>query len=362
MSTDRELRIATHVPSLDGLRAIAVLLVMLLHASYGHLPGGWIGVDIFFILSGYLITTVLLREFVRTGTVSLAQFYTNRALRLLPALAVLVIATNVFWAHLPEYPLGNLLLASCATIFYFANLVSGDSMGPLGHTWSLAVEEHFYFAWPPIFARSVAHISVPGQLRLLALLVAIATAIRIGLHHADASAGPIVFDAYAFTLGRADCILIGCALAVWCGASGTERRLPEVTHTSMAAVLAVVLFVIVRLPAASEYWRSGGFVVTNMLCLIGVVYALQNPTHRLLSHPGLAWIGKRSYGMYLYHTGIFSVLESLRTPHSAANFASVTALRFSLTFLAAALSFAVIERPCLRLRNRLGSQQRSADA
>jgi peptidoglycan/LPS O-acetylase OafA/YrhL len=114
-----------HISSLDGVRAVAITSVLLFHGTYGHVKGGWLGVDLFFVLSGYLITSLLQKEWDQNGTISLGDFYLRRALRLLPALLILISIVNIFW----EASSTNRLVASVAALFYAANLVDASLLG-----------------------------------------------------------------------------------------------------------------------------------------------------------------------------------------------------------------------------------------
>jgi peptidoglycan/LPS O-acetylase OafA/YrhL len=147
------------IPQLDGIRCIAILAVMVFHASYGHFSGGFLGVDLFFVLSGYLITRLLWEEFQVTSTIHLKLFYAKRALRLLPALIVALALAGLLW---PNNDLTAWGIASTASLFYFANLVRAD-MGCLAHTWSLSIEEHFYLLWPGIFGVVMVQRDPPGS-------------------------------------------------------------------------------------------------------------------------------------------------------------------------------------------------------
>ena len=148
-----------HVPALDGLRGLGVLGVLLFHA--GHMRGGWLGVDLFFVLSGYLITLLLVREFEQTGDVSIRRFWGRRARRLLPALLLTLFGVEAYalgWA--PAEQIERIRADALATLFYVANwhsIIAGHDYwalfhapSPLHHTWSLAVEEQFYIFWPPL--------------------------------------------------------------------------------------------------------------------------------------------------------------------------------------------------------------------
>jgi peptidoglycan/LPS O-acetylase OafA/YrhL len=136
-------------PALDGLRAVAVTLVIATHSYHASMPGGWVGVDVFFVLSGYLITSILLRELRQTGGISMSNFYVRRLLRLTPALAVLVMFQLVRTAF--SHNASEIREATLIGALYLENWNNVFQFGPhdvMGHTWSLAVEEQFYWLWP----------------------------------------------------------------------------------------------------------------------------------------------------------------------------------------------------------------------
>src|SRR5262249_52920982 len=139
-----------YISNFDGLRAWAILPVMLDHASNGRLDGGAVGVDLFFTLSGYLITTLLIREFGEFGRISLPRFYIRPLLRLYPAWLTVTAATALLWNAFPQIEAADRFTAVFAPLLYWANLAPVQSLGPLTQCWSLSVEEHFYLMWPPI--------------------------------------------------------------------------------------------------------------------------------------------------------------------------------------------------------------------
>ena len=137
-----------YIPSFDSLRGLAALFVLLLHGSYGFFSGGFIGVDLFFVLSGYLITSILYHEYRTTKGISFSKFYIRRAIRLFPPLLICIGLANLLWYFGLAKPVGNEILATVASLFYFSNYISGAFLGNMAHLWSLSVEEHFYLFWP----------------------------------------------------------------------------------------------------------------------------------------------------------------------------------------------------------------------
>jgi peptidoglycan/LPS O-acetylase OafA/YrhL len=328
-----------HISSLDGVRAVAITSVLLFHGTYGHVKGGWLGVDLFFVLSGYLITSLLQKEWDQNGTISLGDFYLRRALRLLPALLILISIVNIFW----EASSTNRLVASVAALFYAANLVDASLLGHFSHLWSLAVEEHFYLIWPLLAPKFLFRSSKQDQISILVALILAAAGFRLIAHHIDLSFWVIKIDPYRFTIGRVDAILVGCLMAI------SLRNLPPQTTAKPLLVLVLSVFgvLVLQLSMDSVLWRNGGFVLSNLLCMAIVFLAVSQPKNFLLSNGISVWIGKRSYGIYVYHFAIFPMFEAFRELHSGWNFVLVLCARIMLTLFCAELSYRLLEIPIL---------------
>jgi peptidoglycan/LPS O-acetylase OafA/YrhL len=200
----------TQLPSLDGLRGLAILAVMLNNARY--LPGGFLGVDIFFVLSGFLITALLLQEWQRTGTIRLGAFYARRALRLLPALfallALVLVAPGLFYLAAPPWK-DAAIAALYAT--NWVNAFSLRNMAILDHTWSLTVEEQFYVLWPPLVPVLLAlRVRRRWILSMVLLGISVSTSLRLLLWD-----GPASIKRLYYGLGtRLDALLVGCLVAL----------------------------------------------------------------------------------------------------------------------------------------------------
>jgi peptidoglycan/LPS O-acetylase OafA/YrhL len=342
-------------PALDGLRAVSVLLVLGLHASYGHFPGGWLGVNVFFVLSGFLITSILLDEHARTGALSIKRFYYRRALRLLPALCVALALTGLLWWAC-GWP-GSYSFGALASLFYYSNWIKalgrGVELGAFGHMWSLSVEEQFYLVWPLMIiplARRLPQAKVLG-----AVLAGLVLALALG-RSALWYAGSPLAD-YNSTLARADALILGAAIA----ALFRDERFVTLAR-SPAGQTAAWLGMLITLVSAGlfdEYrpwlYTYGGLTLFSLAAaamIASAAAAEHGPFARVLQRSPLVWIGKRSYGLYLYHFALFQALEVLRAP-GLANFAWVTAVRFAVTFAVAAASFAWVEQRFLRMKATL---------
>ena len=338
---------------LDGLRGVAVLSVMLYHS--GVIRGGFLGVDVFFTLSGFLITSLLLEEHAATGTVDIWRFYVRRALRLLPALLVflvfwggmlLALTPPSFWPLAGGYVLAVLCYVANWTVIYWMPI------GIFGHTWSLAIEEQFYLVWPVALVLLVRWVRRPTRIAaVLTLAAAASLAWRLSLALAGASFPRI----YAATDTHADGLLIGAVLAVllaggWLGVGGSggvRRRVAAVSAIGLAGLL---------LTAAPVPGHAYGVSALAALATAGII--LHIGTHgslvaRLLECRWLANVGRVSYGLYLWHFPVFVNFEVLRVPGETAAPLLPSALAWAVTGAAALASYFLIERPFLAYKARL---------
>ena len=290
-------------PSLDGVRAIAVLLVMVGHL--GLVYAGGLGVDTFFVLSGYLITAILVSEFSATGQISLKKFYARRALRILPAVILLLLALNIFVTiSQPSDQAATLRWDSLGALFYVANWLRafGRDLGILGHLWSLSIEEQFYLLWPVTLGFLLSRkLSMNQMILVVALAVILVNLDRFYLYHGSRSFNRI----YNGLDTRADALLIGCAL----GLSGFDlfsRRIVGLLGLIGAAFVACVLFR--GYPVPTDFQVPFGLTIGGTLFALGVVFALaailanrESIFAKALRVPPLAWTGRLSYGLYLWH-------------------------------------------------------------
>jgi peptidoglycan/LPS O-acetylase OafA/YrhL len=352
-----------YMPGLDGLRAIAVLAVIAFHLGFGWAPGGLLGVGIFFTLSGYLITDILLSQLARRGHIRLGRFWLARARRLLPALFVMMIVV-VAWVTIfgPAQP-QQFRDAVVASALYVSNwqLIFGDVSyfarfappGPLNHLWSLAIEEQFYLVWPFLLligVKLVRETPLPSGVRPrlagVTLLLALVSAILMGvLYHPSLDPSRVYYgtDTRAFEL------LFGAALAMVWPSRKLSRKVSLNARNLLDGLgvvgLLVIALMIWRTSQYSSFLYRGGFVLLSIATVL-VVAALAHPACRLGAVVGwkpLRWVGVRSYGIYLWH---FPIIV-LTTPGGIANgaeplreLAQVVAI-----FGVAALSWRYIEEP-----------------
>jgi peptidoglycan/LPS O-acetylase OafA/YrhL len=351
-------RTAGYRPYLDGLRAVAVGGVIVYHLDRLWLPGGFLGVDLFFVLSGYLITTLLVGEHRRTGRLDLPAFWSRRVRRLLPALLVLLLVISVVTLIGGD----ELTAASArgdmlATLFYVANwrfILTDQSYfnqfmapSPVRHAWSLAIEEQFYLFWPLVTSLVLARLGS----RALAAVALVASVASIGAMWLlfDASADPS--RAYYGTDARIYELLIGALLAMALASSGRDRLLAAARPLAVPC-LVVVLAAMWLLPDnISLYYHGGGpaFVLVGAVLIAGLEGGSQ--LTRLLALKPIVLIGLISYGLYLWHWPVTLFVGQQMGPTSAPLAAATVVLA---TLALAAISYAVVERP-IRRGGRIGS-------
>ncbi len=364
-----------YVPALDGVRAFAIVLVLFFHGGFAWASGGFFGVDVFFVLSGFLITSLLLAELHTSGSVALGRFWARRARRLLPALFAMLAGVALYAAFLaPSDTLGQLRTDSLATLFYGANwnlvaqgqgyFAALSTPSPLIHTWSLAIEEQFYLVWPIVVLVVVRVTRSLWALLGLSVAGALASALAMDLLYANGAGATRV---YYGTDTRAQDLLVGAALAVVLSALVWRRgRSRGEEHTGLAEVprpgrftstlllvaasagLSLVLWATVAANSNSSWPYHGGFLVVAVAtaALLACVTVLpKSPLALALSLPPVRYLGRISYGLYLWHWPVFLVLDSERLDlFGWALFAVRVAVALSL----AVLSFHLLELPIRR--------------
>ncbi len=361
-------------PALDGLRALAVAAVVVFHLDQSGLTGGFLGVDTFFVLSGFLITTLLVMEWRRhadtgvhgmgahgmgaggIGTIAFATFWARRARRLLPALILMMIAVAIYAGfEVPRTELGRLRGDGIAGLFYVANwrfVFSGQSYfdlfsapSPFRHLWSLAIEEQFYLVWPLVTLVSLR--LGRGRLRVLALVAALGTvtsiALMAGLFKADDPS-----RAYYGTDTHAHTILIGVLLAlilvdVSPAALTAVRR--RVSHGMGLAALAVILVAFASAHDASSWLYHGGspaFALAVAVLIASIMLTPRGIVGRALGYKPFVALGVISYGVYLWHWPVIVYATESRVGISGLGLA---AFRIVLTLGFAVTSYLLVERP-----------------
>jgi peptidoglycan/LPS O-acetylase OafA/YrhL len=350
-----------YMPYLDGLRAGAILLVMLWHAEgvmgrVGARFAGWAGVDIFFVISGFLITSLLLREQDTYGAFSFKQFYVRRALRIIPAYVAFLLAILLVrgWASLRA-------VGICAIYLTDYDLALGwDITRPfgLGHTWSLAVEEQFYLAWPLLL-----YVSGRKARRVAVGLIAAVAVWKVVLLFSGVKLDRLYngFDT------RLDALMIGClAASLWAVPKIQERIRLGIAGSWMPLLALAAVFCLVQalgFPDGSRYYLWVlQLPFLSMLVALLIVALMAHPTSflaRLLSTPLLVWVGRLSYSLYLWHMLGYQTARDLGRLLSGhlpggglwAGDGVTDGLGIVLSFGLACLSYYFVERPFLRLKN-----------
>jgi peptidoglycan/LPS O-acetylase OafA/YrhL len=351
-----------HVPGLDGVRAIAVLLVVALHFGsvlfpsrrQGIVPGGYAGVDIFFVLSGFLITTLLVGEKAAAGGVGFKKFYARRALRLLPALYTVLVGFVLYTVWI-DGSLTTALKEVAAVVLYVANFAQVYELpemikSGIGMTWSLAIEEQFYLVWPALL--------VLGVLRFARTRPAVLWTIGAGII-ASALIRLVIWNwgsgypaAYMRPDARADGLLIGalCAFLLRWDLVPT-RWLREAALVSTAFLVFVALFV-----HSGDFDFNGGFTLISAAAGVVILAVVLDvaPFVAPMSWAPLRAIGKVSYGVYLWHGLALRIAARALEAHTHSR--GVIVLGGAVvTTVAVTLSWVLVEQPFLRLKRRVAS-------
>jgi peptidoglycan/LPS O-acetylase OafA/YrhL len=311
-----------------------------------HYLGGFLGVDVFFVLSGFLITTLLVQEAAGSGRIGLGRFYARRALRLLPALGVLLILGALVVWRLGSNPDGLPYPVSVlVTLSYFGNWF-GAKIGILAHTWSLAVEEQYYLVWPLILTFAFRR---GRSLRSLAVASAVA-ATCVAVIRLVMFLGGHPVPAFYWTITRGDGVLWGSALAL-AVAAGVRWVRALLRPAALAAAGGAGVFAISLVVHPGDprlFWGLLVVVELGAAVVIGhVTMHTRSALSRVLALPPLPAIGRISYGLYLFHWPVFNLVHGLSIRWSGASY---TAVAFALTFAVATGSYLLVERRALRAK------------
>lgn len=340
---------------IDGLRAIAILSVVAYHAGLPGVPGGFVGVDVFFVLSGYLITSLLIAEVRKNATISLPSFYARRIRRLFPALFVVVCTTCLlgFFALLPIFDQQqDLARSAIATALYVSNFYfwlhspgyfdESSDLQPLLHTWSLSVEEQFYLAWPLMV---LATVGLARQRRWdfeRALLVQTLVILLASLAWCIANTQANPTAAFYLLPSRAWELATGAALALWL--PRTARRASTAGGICSFAGVAAIVLAVVALDADMAFpgYLAAVPVLGTALVVVGGHLAANNPVQRVLSTRPMVFIGLLSYSWYLWHWPLLALTRAylLEEPDLARDLGVV-----GLSLIIAYVSYRLVENP-----------------
>ncbi len=353
----------TYIGALDGLRAVAVVGVIIYHFSPNALPAGFLGVDVFFVVSGFLISRLVVAEIVGTKSLGLRHFWARRARRLLPALATMTLVVVIAVAFkFTDAELHDVRAQALGTLFYSANWVmiyakssyfaSVGRPSPFLHMWTLAVEEQFYLVLPLVcFAARRVIIRHPIRASVVALIGAVASTVWMAVlvsPTGDPSRAYLGSDSHAMGL------LVGVALGIlagahtpWEAAATRLRSSAALTRVGAGIGIGALLAVLVTmrvLDGTTYTLYRGGFLVFSLVCGVIVCVVAMLPQSRvaqMLSAPWLVAVGLRSYSLYLWHWPVRVFI----TPSSGLTGAGLFIVRCVVSVVLAEISFRVIERP-----------------
>jgi peptidoglycan/LPS O-acetylase OafA/YrhL len=364
------------VPSLDGIRGIGIMLVVFVHLDpFIHswteeTPGLFVFMNIFFVMSGFLITAILLREHDSSGRIRLTPFYQGRVLRLFPALCAMV-AVEFIWAMSQHYPVSYELKSVGSAVTYLSNwglapwrvdlLQEARYPTGMGQLWSLAVEEQFYLFWPLVL---IALLTVARRFRLAPVIVVVVAIVFVAVRRALAYQGmpSATFhalgwgDLYARTDYRLDDLLWGVLLAMLWVRGWFPRKGLVIAGWLGAAVLVTTMFVATLTSGWMYLWGMPVMAIAAVVLILACVEA-DWPVKRLLETKWLCAIGVISYGIYVWHL-LADTMVMRAGPHWPAGVQVLAAV--SLTAAMALASWFLVEKPFLRMKDRLRSRNRAA--
>lgn len=334
----------------DGLRGVAIIMVLLNHSHLRWASGAWTAVDVYFALSGFLITWLLLREWDRFGRVSIARFWQRRALRLLPALIVVLAASAIAALFVPQITRDQTFAGIPTSLFFVSNLYTiftGKVIGLLTPTWSLGIEAQFYLLWPVILTAMLRMRLNRTQLLAATMSLAVVSAALAPLFWSQASS----LSVYENPLVRGLALLLGCAAAIiYASPLGEQARRRYQVLGAAALASSVVILALFPTPYnRAGIWEGGGLVLIDLACatiVLALAVGRVPILDRLLCTRFLVWMGAISYCLFLVQYPIFLGLW-----HSDLTL-GVTAAHWALAIAAAALCHYAVEVPFLKRKVR----------
>jgi len=358
-------KVGKRILGLDGLRGIAVLAVVVYHADLGVLNGGFLGVDVFFVLSGFLITSLLLNEVLKTGRIDRADFYVRRIRRLVPALVlvllVMIVVTGLWvpdaaFGVRRDLPWALTFVLNWSYLFFEQSYFINIARPPLlQHLWSLAIEEQFYVIWPLIIIALARFTTKFLSLRKIIFTVSIAGAVAstLWMRHLSLTNGyPLPHDpsrVYFGTDTHLMSLLIGCAAAaLWKPETYRSKLTPDRgTILSLTGWLSIafIVYCFTQVGELTPWLYRGGFLWLALATATATLLATHPALRfgKILSFPILRWCGDRSYGIYLWHWPVFLLLRpsiDVSWPDAVTHI-----VRFAAVLLIAEVSFRFVEMP-----------------
>jgi len=341
---------------LDGVRALAVALVLLSHSSFrDRFSGGAIGVDVFFVLSGFLITVLLLREHDRVGSISLRRFYARRTLRIWPAFYTFVIAVLLWGLLVADHVKRAAVLAGMPWVASFTSNITAARGHRVvyytGHTWSLGVEEQFYIVWPCLLLGLLHAMHHRRQVATTTAALALASAGALIWGQAHGFSGDRLFNGPDM---RAEELLMGAVagmMLVW-----KRPRIPHAWGALIVSGWLLLLAVTVDKVGSGtpHYFQLQPLVAVLTASTLLVATSAHPPTTfaALLGSRPIRWVGRVSYSVYLWHVPVVIYLVRWEQPHNTSRDLTLLATAAAASALLAAVSYYAIEQPFLRLKDR----------
>lgn len=343
--------------SLDGIRALAIIMVLLFHTQYSAsmvlLSGGFIGVELFFVLSGYLITKLLLMEYDNAGTINVKNFYMRRALRLFPALWLMLFCSVIYVIVSPSDDYSNQVSDGIiATLLYYSNwstIYLDNRFYFLNHTWSLAIEEQFYVVWPLFLLLSLKFAQARELVKIVALFIILSVILQAYFYYKTG----YFLRSYAGTDTRASGILLGCMLALILRSNYNLAFLKQKEGITICGWIALTILIVTSMVAKYDsrwmYYGQGTIVSLSSAGLIAAVETNRGSSlSGFLALSPIQFIGKISYGLYLWHFPVFVLFhqKQLSIGIIDSNLAS-----WFTTFTVAIFSYYLIERNFLKFKS-----------
>ena len=340
-----------YVPALDGIRAFAVIAVMMYHARF--VKGGFIGVDIFFVLSGFLITSLLVREFNSQHRIDLRKFYLRRILRLAPALVLFLAAfASMSMLVLDADKSRSNLIETFIALFYLSNWAWAFQIHPpqfLAHTWSLSIEEQFYILWPVLLIGLLRFTRSRRDVVLAITILALSSTILRAFLAIEGTSFIRLFNGLDT---RADALLIGSLFGVIMSSnmisdyqqSQFEKYLKFIAPLSAIALVSFCIFA--RDNIQLYFWQLFTIALLAAIIILDVIVSRESVVKQVLTFKPFVWIGSISYGLYLWHFLTYKAIRLL-----GFDGIEVALIGTCLTFLIASASYYFVERPFLKLKN-----------
>jgi peptidoglycan/LPS O-acetylase OafA/YrhL len=358
-------------PPLTGIRAVGIAIVLVFHSNFKTLPGAWVALGVFFVLSGFLITAMLAGEQQRTGRISLSKFYSRRGVRLLPPLFMAVALLGLYALIVPVGNAANRLWGDAGSaIFYVSDYRSAFGhepfLGFMAHCWSLAVEEQFYLIWAALFLVAVRYGNrrVAYALACLGIVICAVNRIRIVLEAAHWNSYVAGRVYYAFDT-RADALFLGCLLGLIATGGHLDNWRPlakRVLTVSAVAATAAMIWIILTVGLAARSLPLWWLPISEVACGVVIVYFVVKPEglgSRMMGASLLVSIGNMSYTIYIIHWPIYVAISPYTVRWS---YWTTELVRLAIIFPLAAVSWYVMERPLMRWRRKVMDPTREVAA